>query len=273
MGHPPPLAGRRRCGGALVKPTDQTVDTDTLFTFNNPPFTEDFTSSRVCEVNFLTAANMIKDNHYLHTTGSTVYSFGFYLQNVLAGVMTFGTIPGPNARGICGPTYQHHVLELTRLFIYDWAGRNAESTFLGAVFELLTPRAIKQGGTILLSYADSAVGHVGTIYQSTNWFYTGQSIASKVVLPTGEIVHSRVASDSRTNRSSAGLKRVESPPKHRYVLFLGNKRQRRNLKKHLLWNVLPYPKPAVKVSEATQLTHQSGRVGSIPTDRSTWIDV
>lgn len=213
-----------------------------LFTFAEHAPTSDFSGAEFRAVNYLTASKIVTESHYLGAPGSSVHCFGMYLDNEISGVITYGTIPGPNAAGICGKEWAPNVLELTRLFLYDWAGQNAESTFIAASFRLLASVADRMGGLILISYADTAAGHIGTVYQSTNWLYTGVSMSSKVVLPNGEVVHSRVASDSRKNKSSAGMERVEGSAKHRYIQFLGDKRQRRLLRKSLKWPVLPYPK-------------------------------
>lgn len=219
-------------------------DANTLFDFDLPALTDlaDAPDAVVRQVNYETASNHISQHHYLGAPGSTVYAFGLFAQHLLAGVITFGTIPGPNARGICGPEHASKVLELTRLHIHDWLEGQPESWFIGQVFRLMKPRAQNQGGMILLSYADTDAGHVGTIYQATNWTYTGESVASKSVMPDGSLVHNRIASDARRGASGAGLKQVAQPPKHRYVHFLGNRRQTRTLRDALAWPTLPYPK-------------------------------
>jgi hypothetical protein len=212
-----------------------------LFELETPAFTEDFTGAVFRQLDPSQVRNTIEEHHYLHSLPSTKWAFGFYLDGVMAGAMAFGTIPGPNAKAICGAEYQGQVLELTRLFIHDWAGKNAESRFLGAVFKMLTPSATHQGGTILLSYADTAAGHVGTIYQATNWIYTGMSKSSQVVV-NGEVVHQRTASNIFGSVAGLNLERVTQSPKHRYVYFLGNKTQRKCLRKALRWSQQPYPK-------------------------------
>jgi hypothetical protein len=219
------------------------TDHPTLFDPPEPTQTEDFTSADYRLISYATAARIISRNHYLGTPGSTVVSYGMFVGADLAGVITYGTIPGPNARGICGEEHASKVLELTRLFVFDWAGRNAESSFIGASFRLLKPKAIEQGGMILISYADTAAGHVGTIYQATNWLYTGQSFSTKCVDPTtGQLIHSRVASDPRRGASSAGMERVAAPAKHRYITFVGRRDQVRTLRCSLHWPTYAYPK-------------------------------
>jgi hypothetical protein len=212
---------------------------ETLFSFAEPEYTDDLSQSVYKQIDFKKAEKIIIDHHYLGSIGGTQFAFGMYLSQVLAGAMTFGPIPGPNARGICGDEHQAKVLELTRLFIHEWAGRNAESKFLGAVFQLLTPLALKKGGLILLSYADTAAGHVGTIYQATNWLYTGESTAKRYVLPDGSLGHGRTIS---SGRSTLGLPTVPTSIKHRYVYFLGDRTQRKTLRRALRWQTQPYPK-------------------------------
>lgn len=213
-----------------------------LFTFDEHEHTTDFTTMQTKRINYETAKAIIEPNHYLGKLGSTVLSFGCYIDNELAGALTFGTIPGPNAKGICGEQHKHKVWELTRLYMHDWAGKNAESKFMGSVFKQLKPYAMQNDGIILISYADTGAGHVGMIYQATNWIYTGISIAEKIVTETGEILHSRVASDSRRGASSAGMQRIKTEPKHRYLKFIGNKTQIKELSEAMNWEQLPYPK-------------------------------
>ena len=213
-----------------------------LFTFDEHEHTTDFTTMQTKRINYETAKAIIEPNHYLGKLGSTVLSFGCYIDNELAGALTFGTIPGPNAKGICGEQHKHKVWELTRLYMHDWAGKNAESKFMGSVFKQLKPYAMQNDGIILISYADTGAGHVGMIYQATNWIYTGISIAEKIVTETGEILHSRSAGDPRRGKSQAGMKRIKSEPKHRYLKFIGNKTQIKELSEAMNWEQLPYPK-------------------------------
>lgn len=219
------------------------IDNLALFEFNEHEQTTNFETMHVKRINYQTAKTVIEPNHYLGKLGSTAMAFGAYIDNEIAGAMTFGTIPSPNASGICGPYHKHKVYELTRLYMYDWAGKNAESKFIGTVFKQLKPYAMHNGGLIIISYADTEAGHVGQIYQATNFIYTGESVAQKVVTETGEILHSRVASDSRRGMSSAGMQRISTPPKHRYIKFIGDKTQIKTFNNDLRWQRLPYPKP------------------------------
>jgi hypothetical protein len=183
----------------------------------------------VAEVTYATVKTVLAEAHYL----------GLYVDNALAGVITFGTIPKNNASSICGPDRAPSVLELTRLALYDWAPKNSESWFIAhAIHEL---RRIRPDIHILISYADQSVGHVGTIYQATNWLYTGASTNDVVyVCETGEVLHPRTIG-RRKGDLPAGKWRA-APAKHRYVKFLGSRTYRHALAAEMRWESLPYPR-------------------------------
>jgi hypothetical protein len=193
--------------------------------------------NRVDTVSYEDVKKVLAEAHYIGRPGSTSVRLGMWIDNVLAGVLTYGTIPRPNSRAICGPLHATEVLELTRLALYDWAPRNSESLFIAKSFRHL--RAVRPDISILISYADSRHGHVGTIYQATNWIYTGSS--------TGDVIY--LCEDGRTlhprTTGWTGLppgRWVPAGDKHRYVQFLGTPHRKRTLRKEMRWPSLPYPK-------------------------------
>lgn len=223
-----------------------------LFTPDTPSMPV-FDASR-CQariINYETAARMVETYHYVHRVPSIVKAIGMYVDEILAGCITLGMIPTSNASAICGKEYGNNILELTRLFIFDWCGRNSESWLIGQVFNILQKQ---YDYLILISYADTAYNHSGYIYQATNWLYTGISTHSVEELEDGTIIHSRTANDSRKKINGKPLsssvfrelypnaKQIKQEPKYRYIYFLGSKHQRKQLRKALKWPVLPYPK-------------------------------
>lgn len=75
----------------------------------------------------------------------------------------------------------------------------------------------------IISYADSKEGHVGTIYQATNWIFIG-SIEDVNLKVNGELKHRRTLSSkygtcSLSALQAKGLKveKVEMPAKHKYI--------------------------------------------------------
>jgi len=83
---------------------------------------------------------------------------------------------GPkNAHRLVDGASSTDCLTLTRLWLSDELPRNSESRVNGVVI-----RALKRNTSVkfLLSYADPAQRHLGTIYQATGWLYTGLSQAT-----------------------------------------------------------------------------------------------
>jgi hypothetical protein len=220
----------------------------TLFTLPTPDMPKlDISRCEARSINYETAANMVKTFHYAHRVPSIATGIGMYVDDTLAGCITYGTFPASNAAAICGEEYQRRALELTRLFIHDWAGRNAESWLIGQSFRLLP--ALRGLPLVLVSYADTGANHVGYIYQATNWLYTGHTAHHHYELADGAVVQSRSAWNPKIGETAAdfyrrnpGSKPIRSSPKHRYIYFLGSKKERKALKRALRWPVLPYPK-------------------------------
>jgi hypothetical protein len=93
---------------------------------------------------------------------------------------------------------------------------------------------------VIVSFADPAEGHVGSIYQAGNWIYTGTSACAPVVLQGGKVKHVR-SFGSHFGRaptsSKAGLPTIKKPGKHRYVYPLD-----RQLAERIEGMRLPYPR-------------------------------
>jgi hypothetical protein len=100
----------------------------------------------------------------------------------------------------------------------------------------------------VVSYADSAWGHVGSIYQATNWLYTGATKShDHLYLIDGRRVHPMTLRDQGIldpKRWARENKIPTLPPaeKHRYFFLLGDRRTRKRMLATLRYPVLPYPK-------------------------------
>ena len=117
------------------------------------------------------ANDVVEKHHYLHRRSAAVVSYGLFQNFELIGVAIYGKPASPSlCNGICGKEEALKVLELTRLWVADEAPKNTESWFLGQTFKMLPSKY-----EILVSFAEPTQGHVGTIYQATNWLYTGLS--------------------------------------------------------------------------------------------------
>jgi hypothetical protein len=108
-------------------------------------------------------------------------------------------------------------------------------------------RALKKNTVLkfLVTYADPAQGHLGIIYQATNWLYTGFSQAMPLYdIGDGKHRHSRSLAHTYGTHSvkyllshGVDIKVVHQTAKHRYVYFLD-----RGWQDRLCCPVLPYPK-------------------------------
>jgi hypothetical protein len=201
----------------------------------------DASACSVHPVSYRVAAATVAEAHYIGRLGSTSVSLGMRVQERLAGVITFGTVPGNNAASICGPDDASAVLELTRLALYGWAPANSESWLIGRSMSWLTKN--RKDISIIVSYADASVGHVGTIYQATNWVYTGMSTGDVVyACDGGRVLHPRTVGWDKSTLPPGAWR--PSPGKHRYVTFVGSPTNKRALRARLRWPPLPYPKAA-----------------------------
>ena len=181
--------------------------------------------------------------HYAKRIPSISYAYGLIRDGELVGVVTYGTPPSATlCRGLCGDQYQKQVVELNRLILRDNLPNEASRLVGGSLRLLPTPR-------IVVSFADNAQAHTGYVYQATNFMYTG--LSSRFLDPKVkglEHQHHATYAKGLTNAQvieKYGAENVyfqERSRKHRYVIFLGSKTERKNMAKALRYPVLPYPK-------------------------------
>lgn len=182
------------------------------------------------------------NKHYAHRIPSISYSFGLYdKETILQGVCTFGKPASPFlCVGVCGPKNSEFVYELNRLVTNEGLPKNATSYLVSLSLKLLN------GKKIIVSYADEGMGHYGYIYQATNWLYTGRTV-ERTDIDSGEGKHSRhydKTIDYKNNRKYRSAK-------HRYVYFIGTKRDKKDFMQQLNYSIQPYPKGVVKRYDAS----------------------
>ena len=193
--------------------------------------------------------------HYARRLPPMSYAFGLYSVTKsgkkLKGVVTYGMPPSPTlCTGVCGKEWKSKVLELNRLCLVD-NEKNEASRLVGASLKML-PQP-----TIVVSYADSAQQHTGFIYQATNFLYTGETGNHlDYGLHSNPKAHNKAISNTVPNGKNK-IQRLrelhgddlyvkQRSKKHRYVFLVGNKTQKKELRKALNYKVFPYPKEAVK---------------------------
>lgn len=183
--------------------------------------------------------------HYLHRKAPCSYAYGLFEKETdkIVGVVLYG-VPASRSlqKGICGEDYANQVGELTRLWVEDGTPKNVESFLIGNTIKL-------QGFKILVSFAECRQGHVGYVYQATNWLYTGLSAKRTDVVIDGKVCgHPRHITDKYGGQKQAReilgdrFQLVPRPRKHRYIYFNCNKKEKKILMSKLRYKILPYPK-------------------------------
>ena len=175
------------------------------------------------------AIDFILPRHYSGRKPNVSVAFGWYFNNSLRAVVTYGKPASPAlCKGICGLENAHSVYELNRLCREDDLVEPL-SQFVSA-----TLRRLRVKNWIIVSYADSGVNHNGYIYQATNFIYTGKTKERLQFHNPGK--HSRHGS------ADSPLREVRTA-KHRYVYFATfNKKLRKSWMSSLNYPVMPYPK-------------------------------
>ena len=188
-------------------------------------------------------------SHYAHRIPPITYAFGLYFGLNLKGICTFGR---PIAHGLIKYAfqgkYQDQFIELNRLVVVDKLERNVLSFFVAQALKMLP------SPTVVVSYADTAQNHFGFIYQATNWSYTGFSVDRADGFIKGlEKKHYTSISDHfgrGVKDKSEAMKRMYGDKfyykrrsrKHRYFYFIGNKKERNEMKTLIIYPDLPDPK-------------------------------
>lgn len=178
--------------------------------------------------------------HYAKRIPSISYAFGLYDENnIMQGVITYGKPASPPlCHGVCGFENRDYVYELNRLCVNDGLPKNTLSFFVSKSLKALPP-------LIIVSYADTAQNHNGYIYQATNWIYTGLSDKRSEWRKKNSNSHSKSLCDKYTTefmRKSDDFEMLERPRKHRYVYFIGSKKQKKYWRSCLKYKVCEYPK-------------------------------
>ena len=195
------------------------------------------------QIEYKTAMEVIVREHYLHRKCPCTNAFGLFLGEDLKGVVIYGTPASSSLRiGIAGAGNTNNVVELTRLWVCDSVPRNGESFLIGNTVG-------KAGKEIVVSYAEIQQGHVGIVYQATNWLYTGLSAKRTNWTIEGVDKHCQTLADKYTAaeiREKYGdrFSLQERPRKHRYVFLNAKGARRKVLLSQLKYPLLPYPKKA-----------------------------
>lgn len=197
------------------------------------------------EIDAKLANRLIIENHYSGTVAKgVVYHLGVFINEVLYGVAQFGygIKPQQTCKWVKG-TNPNEYLELNRLWISDKLGKNAESNSISKSIKWVKEN--KPELKWIISFADGMMGKVGTIYQATNFIYTGFRKDGGIwMTKDGDRIHSISLWHKHGTINRGVLEGIYGKPlykvfggQHRYFYFYD-----KELIKELQVDILPYPK-------------------------------
>lgn len=193
------------------------------------------------QIDYKTAMDVVIREHYLHRKAPCSIAFGLFLGDDIKGVVCYGTpSSAPLRSGIAGHENAFNVAELTRLWVCDSVPRNGESFLIG--------RTVKKAGKeIIVSFAEIQQGHLGIVYQATNWIYTGLSAKRTNWAIEGVDKHCQTIADKYTakeirDKYGDRFSLQDRPRKHRYVFINAKGKRKEDLISSLRYKQQPYPK-------------------------------
>ena len=202
--------------------------------------------------------------HYAHAV--PVATIGFNVYNAggeWCGVILYGL----GANDSIGSEYglkTGEVLELVRVALNG--KQEATSQAVAASLKLLREKCPLC--RLVVSYSDIDQAHLGTIYQATNWIYTGARLENSrdsSWIIKGKRVHGRVISDWIKQRGGLqGLSRMEflqkhiDPDAHEYITA-GKRKYLYPIDRRIRKRILPLAKPYPKNEDWTPIDYRAQR--------------
>lgn len=181
--------------------------------------------------------DFVEKHHYSHNVNGVKITQCFRVmhEGTLVGGVIFGQMSTTAWKKFS--ENECEVLELRRLVLIDEAGRNSESRVIGTCLRWIK-KNIKHVN-VIVSYADTMYGHIGTIYKASNFEYMGLSAKDKGYrdIDTGKIYHSRALRTKykgkykpfvvklRDKLDNGLLEKIELSGKHCYIYRLQSKKR------------------------------------------------
>lgn len=193
----------------------------------------------------------IEKHHYTHSCNLAKVSYGFFNNDKIVCVVVFSRPSGKNlSKSIWKDGNDTNTMELIRMFSFDGSPKNTESFCISRCIKEIKKELpnIK----VLVSYADSGAGHVGYIYQASNWSFIGQASAERKIFIDGVRQHRRSLYGKYGTSSITSLKSIlgdrlaastERCAKNKYIYVVGqSKSEIKEINSKLLCKSQPYPK-------------------------------
>ena len=184
----------------------------------------------------------IKNKHYSKRPSIFWKGFGIIIDDKIEGVCVYGQ-PSPSIQKYAFSDRNFKLYELSRLVIQT-KRKNAASFLISNSLKKL------ESCCAVVSYADSAYGHCGYVYQATNWLYTGETKSHDCLyLVNNEKLHPMTIRDRfdvteiKKWAKNNNIEMIRPKLKYRYFYLKGNKAQRKFMYKNLSYDIVKnYPK-------------------------------
>lgn len=197
---------------------------------------------KVIAISKSVADDFVTQKHYSRRASIFWAGFGLEEDGQIMGVAVYGQ-PSPPIQKHAFQDRDFRLYELARVVVQSKT-KNASSFLVANSLKLLEPKPCA-----VISYADMEQNHCGIIYQATNWLYTGATKShDKAYIVDGKRTHpmtlrDRGITDPTRWAKENGIVTVPPMEKHRYFQFVGDKRQKKIMRKKLNYSVASvYPK-------------------------------
>jgi hypothetical protein len=180
---------------------------------------------RVSAVSVSVVASILEEQHYLHRVPAGLREcFAVYLDDEIHGAIVIAS-GGRQSHRVVEAVGADRIATLARLWLSDALPTNAESRVLGIILRQLRR---EKRYVAVVTHADPAVGHTGTIYRASGWLFLGDTEPGRhLLLSAGRMCHTRTAvsvygSNRPDHLTATGVPAiaVRSTPKLRYIYFL-----------------------------------------------------
>lgn len=204
------------------------------------------------------AETIILEYEWLGTMGKGMFCYGIFYNDILGGVVCFGTVASITAGDMFGIENRDRAICLERGACAWWCHPHSASKLISYA---VTDMAKTTKYRIFYAYSDDSAGEIGTVYQACNWMYLGRSASggsqNKLLTPDGKLRDSRYimtyaqryTENQIPNRTVArqilhenGWKTKKTKPKCKYCIVKGNKKEVKDIMRCLCKPILPYPK-------------------------------
>jgi len=227
----------------------------------------DISNAQIKEIDRATCQKIILEYEWLGCMPAVVWHmYGIFFDGHCAGVVCYGPEYSENLgklcreRGLAGADWSKYGFEgkmilLSRGACVHWAHPHCGSKLICGSMKLLPEKY-----EIVTSTTDHAAGEVGTIYQACNFYYVGSmrdsnpNVKSRKMDRDAWLIDGKIWS-ARSIRQKCGstrieeitkffpsVKKIKQHSKHRYFIFRGSKKAKKQHHEAIKDLIKPYPK-------------------------------